>query len=207
LADASAKIKDAAFSQFPRKHEGRDYMGYAMRNDRYRYVEWLDAVTGDVAFRELYDHHNDEAENENVAERPEHARLLVQLGEQMWTTLPKPKFPLAIVRSPTAPNVGESGAVLAWHAQADLALPASRPAGEYHEITFVNSRDDAVELIWIGPDGSQKNYRTLRHDESFRIRTRPGAVWLVRSATEQPVGYFVVESKPGRSAKALIPAR
>ena len=31
LTDASAKVKDAAFSQFPRNHEGRDYMGYAMR--------------------------------------------------------------------------------------------------------------------------------------------------------------------------------
>jgi len=205
LADASAKVKDAAFSQFPRKHEGRDYMGYAMRTDRYRYVEWLDAVTGDIVFRELYDHHNDEPENENLARRPEHARLLVQLGEQMWTTLPKPKFPLAIVKPSAVPNVGESGAVLAWHAKADLALPTPRPAGEYHEITFINGREEAVELVWIGPEGSQKSYRTLRHNESFRIRTRPGAVWLVRSAAE-PVGYFVVESKPGRAAKAFIPA-
>ena len=64
MTDASAKVKDAAFSQFPRKHEGRDYMGYAMRTDRYRYVEWLDAVSGDVVFWELYDHQNDTAENE-----------------------------------------------------------------------------------------------------------------------------------------------
>ena len=42
LDDTSAQVKDAAFSQFPRRHEGREHMGYAMRTDRYRYVEWLD---------------------------------------------------------------------------------------------------------------------------------------------------------------------
>src|SRR6185436_174473 len=136
LNGSAAKVKDAAFSQFPRKHEGRDYMSYAMRTDRFRYVEWLDAVSGDVSSRELYDHYNDHAENENVAQRPEHAELLVQLGEQLWPKLPKPKFPLSIVKPSNAPNAGESGAVLAWHAKANLELPASKPGGEFHEITF-----------------------------------------------------------------------
>jgi hypothetical protein len=87
----------------------------------------------------------------------------------------------------------------AWCGQ--LGISRIEACGEYHEITFVNGRQDAVELIWIGLDGSQKSYRTLRHDESFRIRTRPGAVWLVRSTTKQPlenevqpIGCFIVEN-------------
>ncbi len=54
LEGSAAKVKEAAFSQFPRKkHDGRDYMGYAMRTERYRYVEWLDAESGAITAREL----------------------------------------------------------------------------------------------------------------------------------------------------------
>lgn len=93
LADASAKVKDAAFSQFPRKHDGRDHMGYAMRTERYRYVEWLDAQTGEIVSRELYDHTADADENENLAEHSEHAALLEKLSAELWQHLPRPTFP------------------------------------------------------------------------------------------------------------------
>lgn len=98
LADASAKVKDAAFSQFPRNHEGREYMGYAMRTDRYRYVEWLDQPTADIFARELYDHETDPDENENLANHSENKELLDQLNAQMWATLPRPKAPLPTPR-------------------------------------------------------------------------------------------------------------
>lgn len=98
LTDPTTKVKDAAFSQFPRTHEGKSYMGYAMRTDRYRYVEWLDAETGDVAERELYDHTVDADENENVAVRAEHAALLKRLSTELWQHLPRPRFPLPKVR-------------------------------------------------------------------------------------------------------------
>ncbi len=91
LTDPSATIKDAAFSQFPRKHEGRDYMGYAMRTDQYRYVEWLDTKSGEIAARELYDHQVDPEENENIADRPDRAKLLAELNAQLWKLLPKPQ--------------------------------------------------------------------------------------------------------------------
>ena len=80
LHGTAATVKDAAFSQFPRKHEGRDYMGYAMRTERYRYIEWLDKETGETIARELYDHETDPAENENIAGRPDYESLLAQLG-------------------------------------------------------------------------------------------------------------------------------
>jgi arylsulfatase A-like enzyme len=90
LDDARAKVKDAAFSQFPRKHEGRNYVGYAMRTERYRYVEWLEGPMAQVAARELYDHQSDPEENENVAGKPENRGLLETLGAQMWATLRRP---------------------------------------------------------------------------------------------------------------------
>ncbi len=100
LNDSQAKVKDSAFSQFPRKHEGKDYMGYAMRTDRHRYVQWLDAVSGEVIAEELYDHQTDPEENENIALRDEHRELQNKLAQQMWNTLPRPRFPL-----PTAASV------------------------------------------------------------------------------------------------------
>ncbi len=93
LTGAKGKVKDAAFSQFPRTHQGREYMGYAMRTEHHRYVEWLDQISGEIAARELYDHESDPEENENVASRPEQAALLLKLSTQMWRTIPRPQFP------------------------------------------------------------------------------------------------------------------
>jgi len=89
LLDGTAtKTKNAAFSQFPRKHAGSDYMGYAMRTERYRYIEWLNAASGKVAERELYDHETDADENENIAAKS--GELIASLSAQMWKTLPRP---------------------------------------------------------------------------------------------------------------------
>jgi hypothetical protein len=172
-------------------------MGYAMRTDRYRYVEWLDAETGRVAAAELYDHATDPDENENVTGGPENAELLTRLSVQMWKALPKPKFPLAFTRA-VAP-------ALTWHPANGQALPPSKPAGEPVSVTFVNARPDPVELVWVGPDGGQKSYATLNRDQTFVIRTRPGIVWLVRDAKGQTLGHFVVEEKPGKAARAVVP--
>jgi arylsulfatase A-like enzyme len=90
LADATAKVKDAAFSQFPRKQAGRDYMGCAMRTDRYRYVEWVETATGKTEARELYDHGNDPDENENIADAAANAGVVRQLGERLWQGFARP---------------------------------------------------------------------------------------------------------------------
>ena len=92
LQGKAEKIKDAAFSQFPRNHGGIDYMGYAMRTDRYRYIEWLNQSDGVVAARELYDHESDPQENENIAGQPAQAGVVEALGIQLWKTLPRPAY-------------------------------------------------------------------------------------------------------------------
>ncbi|MBI5775741.1 MAG: zinc-dependent peptidase, partial [Verrucomicrobia bacterium] len=208
LDGSAAKVKDAAFSQFPRKHEGRDYMGYAMRTERHRYIEWLDAKSGEVTARELYDHDTDAGEIENVAARPEHAALLKQLNAQMWKALPRPRLPFPFAQAAAAPAAQtsvESRPALAWHPAGGQPLPPSKPAGEFISVAFTNARLEAIELIWLGPDASRKSYRTLQRGETFSIRTRPGAVWLVLGAKQQPLGHFVVAKEPGNAAQAVIP--
>jgi arylsulfatase A-like enzyme len=83
LDEPTRAWKSAAFSQYPRSFEGRRLMGYAMRTDRYRLVEWRDRSTGEPVSRELYDHQTDPAENQNLAGRVEHQELVRQLSTQL----------------------------------------------------------------------------------------------------------------------------
>ena len=84
LDDPKKPWKAAAFSQYPRG--GKDtgpLMGYAVKTDRYRYVEWRKRGGTEVVARELYDHQADPNEDRNVAADPankdvidRHAKLL-----------------------------------------------------------------------------------------------------------------------------------
>jgi arylsulfatase A-like enzyme len=71
--------KKAAFSQYP---NGK-LMGYTMRTERYRYMEWRDLKTKAVKSRALYDHRLDPGENANIAEHKENADLIASLAKQL----------------------------------------------------------------------------------------------------------------------------
>lgn len=58
-------------------------MGYSMKTDRYRYTEWQDRKSGKVVDRELYDHRQDGAENENIAGQPDQKQVVKQLSAQL----------------------------------------------------------------------------------------------------------------------------
>ncbi len=77
--------KTAVFSQYPRsrtgsRHRGHgDIMGYAVRTDRYRYVEWQDWKTKEVLARELYDHQSDPLETSNIVGHSDQAKVAAEL--------------------------------------------------------------------------------------------------------------------------------
>jgi len=88
--------KRAAFSQYPRarsgnRHRGHgDFMGYAVRTHRYRYVEWQDWKSKKVVARELYDHDSDPHESRNVAAQAKYAetnRELAGMLERSWRSV------------------------------------------------------------------------------------------------------------------------
>lgn len=84
LENPTRPWKRAAFSQYPRRHEGRSLMGYSMRTERYRFTMWVsqrDPTVVDAV--ELYDHATDPQENENLASRPEMAQLVRDLTTQL----------------------------------------------------------------------------------------------------------------------------
>ncbi len=89
LDEPDQPFKAAAFSQFRRRHEGGEYMGYAMRTGRHRLIEWIDRKTARTVAAELYDHLVDPHENTNIAEQ--NTTLVKQLARKQWSLLPRPK--------------------------------------------------------------------------------------------------------------------
>ncbi len=82
LKDPTVTHKTMAFSQFPRRYDKGEVMGYTMRTDRYRFTTWGKYGT------ELYDHQTDPNETETVAIKPENAALVEKLRAQMVAVLP-----------------------------------------------------------------------------------------------------------------------
>ena len=85
--------KTAAFSQYPRSFQGNrhrkhgDLMGYAVRTERHRYVEWRNGKTGTMEARELYDHQTDPNETKNLAKeaaQEENLKRLQQTLQSGW---------------------------------------------------------------------------------------------------------------------------
>jgi iduronate 2-sulfatase len=87
LENPDLVLKSAAFSQYPRSRKGNrhrrhgDIMGYAVRTNHHRYVEWRDWGTGELEAHELYDHRSDPDETTNLASDPEHAEQIARLGK------------------------------------------------------------------------------------------------------------------------------
>jgi iduronate 2-sulfatase len=82
--------KSAAYSQFllgrfPRGSQP-EKMGYTIRTDRYRYVEWytwVDDQKGELLARELFDHNADPQENVNIADAVGSEKTVAELSAQM----------------------------------------------------------------------------------------------------------------------------
>ena len=94
LENPDLEWKSAAFSQFLLGRFGRtktvkgEQMGYAIRTDQYRYVEWYnwnkEEKKADILLcRELFDHIADPQENINIAENPKYIDLVESLSLQL----------------------------------------------------------------------------------------------------------------------------
>ena len=93
------KWKTAVFSQYPRSFEGNrhsrhgDVMGYAIRTNKYRFVQWQNWRTKDVVARELYSLIDDPHEMKNIVNEKGSklivARMNKRLGDGWKAALPK----------------------------------------------------------------------------------------------------------------------
>lgn len=105
LENPNKNWKSAAYSQFllgrfgPPEYRTKERMGYTIRTDRYRYVEWYNwnkeaKQPEDLIARELFDHKEDPDENVNIADLSSSKKLVSQLSLQLkkgWRySKPKP---------------------------------------------------------------------------------------------------------------------
>ncbi|MDA0858468.1 MAG: sulfatase [Verrucomicrobia bacterium] len=81
LDDASVKVKEFAVSQYPRGQGPSELMGYAFRDGRYRYVEWVPKgqPNAEPKATELYDYETDPLERKNLASDPAQAEVLAKM--------------------------------------------------------------------------------------------------------------------------------
>ena len=84
LQDPKRKGKSAVFSQYLRNGiwtapDGIEYMGYAIRTERHRYVEWFRWKDKQLAATELYDLQKDPLENESLQGQAEIRKKLADL--------------------------------------------------------------------------------------------------------------------------------
>ncbi|MEM6391871.1 MAG: sulfatase [Planctomycetota bacterium] len=87
LDDPTARVKPVAVSQYQRwdPDAKRRYMGYAFRDERYRYVQWRHTAFQDGVFdgpvvgEELYDYDTDPLETRNLMDDPAYAGELERL--------------------------------------------------------------------------------------------------------------------------------
>jgi iduronate 2-sulfatase len=88
LDDPEKSWKSAAFSQYPRSHDGQQLMGYSLRTARYRYTQWVSkSDKTKIVAEELYDHQTDPAENQNCLADAAHAAGLAEcrnLADAGW---------------------------------------------------------------------------------------------------------------------------
>ena len=86
LKNPNAILKKYAVSEYHRTYKGHKYEGYAIRTERYRYVEWLDRrirLTQDYEHakfvaNELYDYKTDPLETVSLAPLPKYQPLVKQ---------------------------------------------------------------------------------------------------------------------------------
>ena len=162
--------EQAAFSQFRRQDGPAPLMGYAMRTDRYRYVQWQDRRTREVVATELYDHTNDSSENTNIAGQAENKPLLAELNRQMWATLPQP--PKYVPRRRQRPL-----AVFQNRLDVPLTLFWIKPDGDERKQGVIQPRTQMPQNTTLGhrfrvrgPDGFSKTFEVKKRRQTFEIK-------------------------------------
>ncbi|MFK7768335.1 MAG: sulfatase [Mariniblastus sp.] len=157
LVDENAKVHDASVSQYYRKFEGREFMGYSIRTPTHRMIEWRDFETGKVAERELYDHQTDHRESVNLI-----GSGSTELVGEMTKLLAQTHPPRKLVMTPAVhsnPNRGR------WPA----------------ELSFSNEHETEISVYAITPTGKRGRPKKLMPGEELTIKARIGGVFVIES--------------------------
>lgn len=157
LNDSETKVRESAVSQYYRLFDGRQYMGYSMRTDNYRFIEWRDFETGSVTDIELYDHRSGAAESVNVA-RSSAKELVDQLTNQLLQS--HPRKPLTMT-----PAIHSSPSPGRWRAK----------------VTFANQTQVQLFAYPITPSGKRGRVKRIMPSTEGTFEARIGGVYVVES--------------------------
>ena len=102
-----ASVSGNAFHVYPRIAGSDHLLGQAIRNARYRLVEWQ-RPDGSVKDREFYDYQTDPDETINLASKPEHAALIADLSGRIHARLASPP-PKGVTLLPPPTRILEIG--------------------------------------------------------------------------------------------------
>ena len=158
LNDVNTPVHKGAVNQYYRRLDDAEFMGYSIRSNEYRLVEWRDFATGEVTAKELYDHRTDHSETENIIESVE-ARVVDELTAELLKTHPRKR----LVMTPAVhsnPNPGR------WKA----------------DITFSNQTAGEITVHAITPGGRRGKPNNLKRTKQVTIKAKIGGVYVVESS-------------------------
>ena len=174
LKDPEKLVNYAAFSQYYRRWEGKEYMGYAIRTDFHRFVEWRDFTTGEVTALELYDHEKDPSESVNLADSAPK-----ELIDHITGTLLKSHPRKALRMTPAV--------------HSDPTLPQLQA-----EISFANRKETGLLIYRIAPTGRRVREFRLPPGRNLKIEARIGTVFVIESR-DGSVHQIHSPSRPART--------
>ncbi|MFK7735197.1 MAG: sulfatase [Pirellulaceae bacterium] len=164
LQDTDTTVRRAAVSQYFRRHEGEEFMGYTARTKDYRYVEWRDFSTGEIKETELYDHRAKPTSSLGVMERENLAKsaapeLLKELSSLLQETHPPRKLSLTPIVHTNPSGLDR--------------LPV--------RCRFENAYDGMITVYNIKTSGARARGKQLQPGESITYNARIGGVFVIES--------------------------
>ncbi len=164
LLDPSARVHQSAVSQYYRKSDGEEYMGYSLRTENYRYVEWREFATGITVDRELYDH---SGKNPPVLGHPETKNLAKTVEPEVLKNL-------STLLQSAHPRK-----------QLDLRPPihtsTSGPGRLRVKLTIQNDAKVQITVYPITPEGRRARGRTVEPGSAMSVDARLGGAFVVES--------------------------
>ncbi len=150
LKDTSVHTQQAAFSQYYRKFDDREYMGYAIRTNDYRFVQWREFGSGDVTARELYDHRTDHSESSNIADSAD-AAVIEELTALLLKEHPRKALRMIpAVHSNPNPDRWQAAISFANRLETDVMIYPITTAGRRGRVRLIEPGNEATINARIG---------------------------------------------------------
>jgi iduronate 2-sulfatase len=155
LDEPTEASKNEIFTQWMSRRDGVFYMGYAMRTNRHRYVEWRALPGGTVAAREVYDLQQDPDENQSLinSASPELLQSLEQRLQRQNPIRPLDRTPAV----------------------------RSKKSTKRAKLTFTNNLAVGAAVYWITPIGARKRLTFIKPGKSWTSNTFIGHTFVVES--------------------------